>query len=159
MPCANSRASVKNTTLRHLADRFTVVLDANVLYPFRVRDTLLRFHEGGLFRARWTEQIIDEWTENLIRNRPELEASVLAQVEQMRLHFDEAWVRGHETLIPSLQLPDPKDRHVLAAAIVCGAQHIVTSNLKSHLPALSGRCRVDIQADAVGLLQAALWPG
>jgi predicted nucleic acid-binding protein len=117
-------------TLRHIADRFTVILDANVLYPVRLRDVLLRFYEGGLFRARWTDRIIDEWKRNLIRNRPDKEASVLAQLEQMRAHFEEAWVAGYEPLIPALELPDPDDRHVLAAAIVCGAQHIVTENLK-----------------------------
>lgn len=117
-------------TLRHLADRFTVVPDANVLYPFRVRDVLFRFYQEGLFRARWTDQILDEWTTNLVRNRPEHEASVQAQVAQMRAHFDEAWVTGHESLIASLHLPDPDDRHVLAAAIICGAQHIITENLK-----------------------------
>lgn len=117
-------------TLRHLADRFTVILDANVLYPFRMRDVLLRFCEAGLFRARWTERIIDEWTRNLIGNQPEYEASVLAQVEQMKAHFGEGWVVGFEPLIESLVLPDLDDRHVLAAAIVCGAQHIVTQNLK-----------------------------
>jgi len=130
MRCAISRVWVRNTTLRHLADRFTVILDANVLYPFRVRDVLLRFYEEGLFRARWTDQIIDEWTRNLIRKQPDLEDSVRAQVEQIRQHFDEAWVWGFEPLIDSLHLPDPGDRHVLAAAIVCGAQHVVTENLK-----------------------------
>jgi len=97
-----------------------------------MRDVLLRFYEEGLFRARWTDEIIDEWTRTLVQNRPHLEASVLAQVEQMKLHFDEAWVSGFEPLIESLQLPDPGDRHVLAAAIVCGAQHVVTENLKDY---------------------------
>jgi predicted nucleic acid-binding protein len=107
-----------------------VVLDANVLYPFRIRDVLLRFYEEGLFRARWTDRILDEWTRNLIRNKPDCAASVRAQVDQLKAHFDEAWIFGYEPLIHALQLPDPEDRHVLAAAIVCGAQHIVTENLK-----------------------------
>jgi hypothetical protein len=33
-------------------------------------------------------------------------------------------------LVSSLELPDPEDRHVLAAAIQCQAQAIVTNNLK-----------------------------
>lgn len=48
--------------MKHIADRFVVVLDANVLFPFRKRDVLLRFCEAGLFRARWSPQILDEWT-------------------------------------------------------------------------------------------------
>ena len=57
-----------------IADRFVVVLDANVLYPFGVRDALLRFAEAGLFRARWSPTIMDEWTRNLLDRRPDMEA-------------------------------------------------------------------------------------
>lgn len=115
---------------QHYADRFTVILDANVLYPFWIRDVLLRFHEVGLFRARWTEIIMDEWVRNLTAKKPEKTESINSQVEAMRQHFDDSWVGGFEPLIEGLKLPDPDDRHVLAAAIKCGAQHIVTRNLK-----------------------------
>lgn len=115
--------------MRHLADRFVVILDANVLFPFRKRDVLLRFYHAGLFRARWTVTILDEWTQNLLAQKPHLEDSIRAQQRAMQDHFPEALVTGHEALIPALHLPDPDDRHVLAAAIQCGAQHIVTENL------------------------------
>lgn len=120
--------------MRYVADRFVVVLDANVLYPFRKRDVLLRFYQAGLFRARWSEQILDEWTRNLLKSRPDLEKSVRSQLKAMGEHFPEALVTGHMTLVDALTLPDMDDRHVLAAAIVCGAQHIVTENL-SDFPA------------------------
>lgn len=113
-----------------VADRFVVVLDANVLYPFRVRDVLLRYAEAGLFRARWSPQIIDEWDRSLLRDKPHLEDSVLSQKKAMAKAFPEALVEGSEGLVETLQLPDPNDRHVLAAAILAGAQHIVTENLK-----------------------------
>ena len=58
--------------MSHLADRFVVLLDANVLYPFRVRDALLRFAEFGLFRARWSAQIMDEWEAALLKTKPHL---------------------------------------------------------------------------------------
>jgi len=115
--------------LKHVADRFVVILDANVLFPFRKRDVLLRFYHAGLFRARWTEQILDEWTRNLLEQKPHLEESIRSQQRAMHEHFAEAIVTGHEPLVPALNLPDPDDRHVLAAAIQCGAQHIVTENL------------------------------
>lgn len=115
--------------MRYVADRFVVILDANVLYPFRKRDVLLRFYQAGLFRARWSEQILDEWTRNLLKNRPDLENSVRSQLQAMDKHFPEALVTGHMALVDALMLPDMDDRHVLAAAIVCGAQHIVTENL------------------------------
>ena len=112
-----------------LADRRVALLDANVLYPFRKRDILLRFHDAGLFRARWTERILDEWTMNLLKRKPHLGRSVRSQRRAIREHFAEALVTGYEPLIGTLELPDPDDRHVLAAAIRCGAQHIVTDNL------------------------------
>ena len=54
-------------------------IDANVLFPFRKRDILLRFHHAGLYRAQWTERILDEWTLNLLEQKPHLEPSVRSQ--------------------------------------------------------------------------------
>ena len=112
-----------------LSDRRVALLDANVLFPFRKRDILLRFHHAGLLRARWTERILDEWTRSLLERKQHLEPSVRSQRYAMREHFPEALVTGYEPLIGTLELPDADDRHVLAAAIRCGAQHIVTDNL------------------------------
>jgi hypothetical protein len=39
-------------------------------------------------------------------------------------------VEGYEDLLDDLALPDPDDRHVLAAAIRSGAEIIITFNLK-----------------------------
>jgi hypothetical protein len=113
-----------------VADRFVVVLDANVLFPVRVRDCLLRFAEAGLYRARWSPQILDEWTHSLIEKKPHLESSNRSQRDAMACAFPEAIVEGYEHLIPALVLPDENDRHVLAAAIRAGAQHIITENLR-----------------------------
>ncbi len=120
--------------MNHVADRSVVILDANVLYPFRVRDILLQLYDSGLYRARWTEPILDEWGRSLLKRKPHLEASIRRQQQVLRERFPEALVTGYETLMSSLTLPDPDDRHVLAAAIRCGAQHIVTENL-SDFPA------------------------
>lgn len=114
----------------HVADRFVVILDANVLYPFRVRDALLRFAEAGLYRARWSTSILKEWVDSLLGDKPHLAASIESQLKAMETVFPEALVTGYFDLIDSLVLPDPDDRHVLAAAIRCGAQQIVTENLK-----------------------------
>lgn len=115
--------------MKHIADRFIVLLDANVLFPFRKRDILLRFYHAGLYRARWSGQILDEWTRNLLSLRPDLSASISSQLDAMHREFPEALVTGYERLIEGLELPDPDDRHVLAAAILSGAQHIITENL------------------------------
>ena len=131
-----------------VADRFVVILDANVLYPFRKRDILLSFSQAGLFRARWTIVIQDEWSRNLLAAKPELKTSIDSQVTAMRDNFPESLVEKYEALIPTLTLPDPNDRHVLAAAIKCGAQHIVTENLKDFPPNATGDYDVEpISAD------------
>lgn len=116
--------------MRSVTDRFVVVLDANVLYPYRMRDALLRFAEAGLFRARWSPAILDEWRRSLLVRRPELEGSIDAQIRAMARAFPESCVTGADALIASLDLPDANDRHVLATAIRTGAEHIVTENLK-----------------------------
>ena len=130
--------------MNFVANPFVVILDANVLFPFRVRDVLLTFAQEGLFRARFTDEIIGEWTRNLIRQKPHLEASVLAQVAALRFAFDDCFVTGHKPLIAGLTLPDKNDRHVLAAAIRCSAQIIVTENRKDFPAGVLGQ--YDIEA-------------
>lgn len=110
--------------------RFVVVLDACVLYPAPLRDFLLRLATTGLYAARWTEQIHDEWISALLEERPDLEPKLERTRELMDRAVPDCLVTGHETLIAGLDLPDPADRHVLAAAIRTGAQIIVTFNLK-----------------------------
>jgi predicted nucleic acid-binding protein len=110
--------------------RFVVIYDACVLYPAPLRDLLMRLATTGLFAARWTEQIHDEWTRNLLGKRPELAETIARTVKLMNQAVADALVTGHEPLIQALELPDPDDRHVLAAAIRAGAQQIVTFNLK-----------------------------
>lgn len=113
-----------------VANPFVAVLDANVLYPVSVRDVLLTFTQDGLFRARFTDVILDEWTRSLIAKKPSHESSVQRQAALISEHFSECFVEGYQSLIDGLSLPDEDDRHVLAAAIRCSAQVIVTENLR-----------------------------
>jgi PIN domain len=88
-----------------------------------------------LFQARWTDQIHDEWMRNVAANRPDIMAASLARCRQlMDEHVPDCLITGYESLIPTLALPDPDDRHVLAAAIHGSAGFIVTFNL-SDFPA------------------------
>lgn len=108
---------------------FTAVFDACVLYPAPLRDFLMWLALSGRFRARWTAQIHDEWVRNLLKNRPELNPAHLQRtVDLMNQAVPDGLVTGHESLIAGLTLPDPDDRHVLAAAIRCSAGVIVTFN-------------------------------
>jgi len=110
--------------------RFVVVYDACVLYPAPLRDLLLRLAMTGLFAARWTERIHDEWIYNLVLRQPELGEPLKRTRELMNAAVPDCLVTGYESLVEGLVLPDPNDRHVLAAAIRAGAQAIVTFNLR-----------------------------
>jgi hypothetical protein len=83
-----------------------------------------------LFQARWSNEIHDEWTRNVAVNRPDLSPKSLARCRMlMDEHSPDSLITGYESLITRLSLPDPDDRHVLAAAIHGGVTLIVTFNL------------------------------
>jgi hypothetical protein len=110
---------------------FTVVYDACVLYPAPLRDFLLWLGLSGCFRPRWSTQIHQEWKRSLLANRPDLNPQQLDRTSSlMDQAIPDALVTGYENLIADLILPDLNDRHVLAAAIRCGASVIVTFNEK-----------------------------
>ena len=114
-----------------------VVLDANVLFPMTVRDTLLRAAEAGMYQVYWSERILDEATRNLVASgrMSEQQAERLRKV--LCRAFPEASVVGYEPLIDAM-LNDDKDRHVAAVAVRAGAAVIVTSNLKDFVPLPDG---------------------
>jgi predicted nucleic acid-binding protein len=110
---------------------YAALLDANVLFPNLLRDTLLTLAQRGLYRPLWSEQILDEARRNILAQRPDVDRAKLERTFSLvRENFDDANVEGFEPLQAGLELPDPDDRHVLAAAIHGGAQSIVTFNLK-----------------------------
>lgn len=113
---------------------YTALFDACVLYPQTLRDVLISMARTDLFRARWSADINDEWSRNRLARNPELAVQIRRTVELVNESVPDCLVTGYRPLIPSLTLPDPDDRHVLAAAIVGRADVIVTTNLK-HFPA------------------------
>lgn len=112
---------------------FTALFDACVLYPASLRDLLLRLARTNLFRARWSNDIHEEWIRNLRNSRPELAERLNRTRSFMDRAIEDCLVFEYHHLIPVLNLPDENDRHVLAAAIVGRADVIVTMNLK-HFP-------------------------
>src|SRR4051794_31839436 len=97
---------------------FTAVYDACVFYPAPLRDLLMQLAMTDLVRARWSDQIHEEWIRNLQENRPDIRKGALERIRDlMNAHVRDCLVSGHEGLICGLSLPDPDDRHVLAAAI------------------------------------------
>ena len=110
--------------------RFTVIYDACVLYPAPLRDTLMRLALTDLFKARWTDQIHEEWINALLREGKYNKEKLERTRELMDQNVRDAKVTGYEELIEMLTLPDPDDRHVLAAAIRANADAIITFNRK-----------------------------
>lgn len=112
--------------------RYTALLDACVLYPLAMTDALLSLATAGFFAAKWTVKIESEWISSLEDNRPDLVGRLDVRRDSMRGAVpdwevpESAW----SPLVLGIELPDPNDIHVLAAAIAGHADCIVTSNLK-----------------------------
>lgn len=105
------------------------ILDADVLFPMLLRDTLLRVASAGCYRPHWSERILDEMTRNLVSELG-MEASKAKRIETLiRQEFEDALVVGWEPR--ESDMPNHvKDRHVTAAAVTVGAGIIVTRNVR-----------------------------
>lgn len=109
--------------------RFICVLDTNVILPIEIRDLLFWFAHDELYTPKWSKHIFDEW-EDVLRRKGVDENEIQKRIAKANLAFPDAMVKNYEALMDNLELPDPKDRHVLAAAIKINANLIVTNNLK-----------------------------
>lgn len=116
---------------------YPAILDACVLLPMPLADTLLRMAETPrLYLPKWSADIMDEVSRSLAGppwNKSQQQ--IQHREEQLRIHFPEAWIEGYEPLVDRMQ-NNPKDRHVLAAAVGSGTKLIVTYNAK-HFPQAS----------------------
>ncbi|GHF53904.1 putative nucleic acid-binding protein [Deinococcus metalli] len=111
------------------------LLDASVLYPSLTRNLLMHLGTAGIIAARWSDAIHDEWMTNLLADRPDLTPERLQRtLGLMRQALPDATVQADEAVTTRLVLPDPGDRHVLAASLGAGADVLVTWNLR-HFPA------------------------
>jgi predicted nucleic acid-binding protein len=109
--------------------KFTAVLDTNVIYPVIIRDLLFWFAYYDLYTPKWSHHIFDEWRE-VMQRKGVLPEEAEKRVRKANLAFPDALVQNYEGLIELLNLPDEKDRHVLAAAIKTNAHVIVSNNIK-----------------------------
>lgn len=129
------------------ADRFTVVLDTNVLVGGLTRNMILSLAEAGLFRPRWSRTTLQEEFERAFLRlhadlTPEAAVRQRANIEQA---FPEGLICEDKILLESLVLPDPDDRHVLAAAIQTKAALIITDNLRD----FPSECLVPHEIEAI----------
>jgi predicted nucleic acid-binding protein len=121
--------------------------DANVLYSAQLRDFLMRLALGKVVKARWSERVHEEWIRNVHADYSDITKEDLRRIRSlMDEALPEALTEGYEDRIDDLSLPDPSDRHVLAAAIQARADYIVTLN-KRDVPASKLR---DWDVEAMG---------
>jgi predicted nucleic acid-binding protein len=114
---------------------FTAFFDANVFFGPRLRSLILELAQTKTFRARWSEEVHREWIDAVLKKRPNVSQASLQKTRQdMDNAVLDCLVTHFHQFIPALKLPDPDDRHVLAAAIVGRANVIVTFDL-GHFPA------------------------
>lgn len=117
-----------------LIGRYPAFLDANVLHPAFLRGALLWFADERLFQPAWSADVLREWRTSIVRRFPDIDQAKLdGQQALMTEFFPDAEISGYENLIDAFSLPDPDDRHVLAAAIIGRCHGIVTANIK-HFP-------------------------
>lgn len=137
-----------------------VVADANVLYAAPLRDLVMELALAGLIRLHWSARIETEWTRALIANRPDLDAAHIARTAVvMNAVIPDAKVEIEEGELENIQLPDPDDRHVVAAALAADAAVILTFNT-SDFPeqAYDGRSVAAVHPDVFLSSLAAVFP-
>jgi len=132
-----------------------VVLDANVLYSARLRDLWMELGLSGLVALGWTDRIEREWMEAAARARPGIEGHLRRTAALMRAIMPDALITGFEALEPGLTLPDADDRHVLAAAVACRAEALVTFNLDDFPAAVLARCGMRVRSPDAILIELA----
>lgn len=104
----------------------------------------MRLALTDLFKAHWTDQIHDEWINALLREGKHSRESLERVRVLMNANVRDALVTGYEPIIDTIVLPDPDDRHVLAAAIRCGADAIVTFNIKDFPAAVLAPLNIEV---------------
>ncbi|SMX32018.1 RSP_2648 family PIN domain-containing protein [Octadecabacter ascidiaceicola] len=107
-----------------------VLIDACVLYPTVMREVVLGVAEQGLFEPRWSPRILEEWARAARKIGPEGETIARGEIAGVKARFPRAEVKIPQGVEARLWLPDPNDIHVLAAAVGCSADAIMTVNAK-----------------------------
>lgn len=106
------------------------LIDACVLYPTVMREVVLGVAAKGLFDPRWSPRILEEWARAARKIGPQGETIARGEIAAITARFPRAQVQIPQGVEARLWLPDPNDIHVLAAAVGCSADAIMTVNAK-----------------------------
>jgi len=108
-----------------------MVLDTCVLFPVATREILLNYAKAGGFDPVWSTRILEEWTRAAeTKLTPADAARAAGDIALMKAHFRHAMAEGWEEIEDEVQLPDPSDAHVIAAARTGSAIGVITFNLR-----------------------------
>lgn len=107
-----------------------VMIDACVLYPTVMREVVLGIARAGLFEARWSDRVLEEWARAAAKMGPEAAVFARAEIASLALDFPKARIDVPEAALRKYRLPDPDDVHVLAAAVLGSCDGIMTMNNK-----------------------------
>ena len=125
---------------------FATLYDACVLYPAPLRDLLMHLAITDMYRAKWTNEIHEEWISSVLSNRGDLNRAFLERTrDRMNMSVRDCLVENYQYLIPTLSLPDSNDRHILAAAIHSRSSVIVTYNLKDFPKEIVSKYSIEAQ--------------
>ena len=131
-----------------------VLIDACVLYPTVMREVVLGVAGQGLFEPRWSPRILEEWARAARKIGPAGETIARGEIARIQARFPRAETKIPQGVEARLWLPDPNDIHVLAAAVGCSADAIMTVNAKDfprNELADEGLERVDPDGFLIGL--------
>lgn len=107
-----------------------VMIDACVLYPTVMREVMLGCAKAGLFEARWSRRILEEWARAAAKLGPAQEVWARGEIATLTAMFPKATVTYDAAQERQYWLPDPADVHVLTAAVVGSCDGILTMNAK-----------------------------
>jgi predicted nucleic acid-binding protein len=112
-----------------------VFVDTNVLFPFSVMDLLLGLTEDAVHEVIWTDALLNEWEEVIVRDHRRSAESAASVTAAIRAFFPESKVErdDYQHLIGEMSGADPDDHEHMAAAVAGGAAAILTRNRK-HFP-------------------------
>lgn len=111
--------------------KFSVVFDASVLCSAPLRDTLMRMALADLYKANWTNKIHEEWIQTHLSEYPSAREILEKTRNLLNAHVRDSLVSGYEHIIDGINLPHHSARHVLAAAIRCNADAIITKDFQN----------------------------